>query len=274
LDGSWNDFGTVLPGLCGRAVPGIVVSHDDSAHWWPWYGIQDERERSLLVVGGNHNIDGGVMARHGRIVAEKSSPLSMLDSRPFTGASGRRKDDSGMPIYRYKDWIPKLGHKVLLTPSSIVTGNVEVGDDVSFWFHTVARGDVNSIRIGAGTNIQDGAVLHVSHETYSLDIGRRVVIGHSAVVHGCILEDGALVGIGAKVLDGAVVEAGAQIGAGAVVAPGKRIPAGQLAMGVPARVVRPLTDEESQAIVDNAERYMRLKDEYLRILEEGPEETR
>jgi carbonic anhydrase/acetyltransferase-like protein (isoleucine patch superfamily) len=179
-----------------------------------------------------------------------------------------------MPIYRYRDTRPRLGRRVLLTPTSVLTGDVEVGDDVSFWFHTVARGDVNFIRLGDGTNVQDGAVLHVNHDTHPLVIGRRVVIGHGAVVHGCTVEDGALIGIGARVLDGAIVEAGAQIGAGAVVAPGKRIAAGHLALGVPARVVRPLSDEERTAIGDNAERYMRLKDEYLRILDEGPEETR
>lgn len=162
----------------------------------------------------------------------------------------------------------------MVAPTAYLTGDVTVGDDVSFWFHTVARGDVNYIRIGAGTNVQDGAVLHVSHETHPLVIGERVVIGHSAVVHGCTIEDGALIGIGARVLDGAVVEAGAQVGAGAVVAPGKRVPAGQLVLGIPARVARPLTEAESDAIRDNAVRYMKLKDEYLKILAEGPEETR
>lgn len=143
-----------------------------------------------------------------------------------------------------------------------MTGDVELGDDVSFWFHTVARGDVNFIRIGARTNIQDGSVLHVSHQTHSLIIGAGVVVGHHAVVHGCTIGDGALIGIGARVLDGAVVEAGAQIGAGAVVAPGHRIPAGHLALGIPARVVRPLTDEETRRIAETCDRYAALKEEY------------
>lgn len=168
-----------------------------------------------------------------------------------------------MPLYAYRGKRPKLGRRVFVAPSAELAGDVEAGDDCSFWFHTAARGDVNFIRIGAGTNVQDGAVLHVAHATHPLLIGAGVVIGHAAVVHACTVEDGALIGIGATVLDGAVVEAGAQVAAGAVVPPGKRIPAGHLAMGIPARVVRPLTDEEKARIADTRERYIRLKDEYL-----------
>jgi carbonic anhydrase/acetyltransferase-like protein (isoleucine patch superfamily) len=148
---------------------------------------------------------------------------------------------------------------------------VEAGDDVSFWFQATVRGDVNWIRIGARTNVQDGAVLHVSHETHPLWIGAGAVIGHAAVLHGCTVEDGALVGIGARVLDGAVLEAGAQVGAGAVVAPGTRIPAHHLALGLPARVVRPLSDEERASIAAIAERYVRLKESYLLELGAGVE---
>lgn len=171
-----------------------------------------------------------------------------------------------MPLVPYRGKLPKLGARVFVAPGAYVTGDVELGDDVSFWFHTVARGDVNFIRIGARTNIQDGSVLHVSHKTHSLIIGAGVVVGHHAVVHGCTIEDGALIGIGARVLDGAVVEAGAQIGAGAVVAPGHRIPAGHLALGIPARVVRPLTDEETRRIAETCDRYAALKEEYRAAL--------
>ena len=167
-----------------------------------------------------------------------------------------------MPLLPFEGKVPRLGARVWVAPGAYVTGDVELGDDVSFWFHTVARGDVNWIRIGARTNVQDGSVLHVSHGTFPLSIGADVVIGHQAVVHGCTIEDGALIGIGARVLDGAVVEAGAQIGAGAVVAPGHRIPAGHLAMGIPARVVRPLTGDESRRIIETCERYAALKEKY------------
>lgn len=174
-----------------------------------------------------------------------------------------------MPIYPYRNHTPRLGNNVYLAPSAVLTGDLEVGDDVSFWFHTVARGDVHSIKIGARTNIQDGTVLHVSAGTHSLTLGEGVVVGHSAVVHGCVVEDGALIGIGARVLDGAVIERGAQIGAGAVVTPGTRIPAGHLAMGIPARVVRPLSAEEQQTIVEISDRYVALKEEYRRELGPG-----
>jgi len=174
-----------------------------------------------------------------------------------------------MPIHPYKDIRPRLGERVFLAPSAFVTGDVELGDDVSFWFHTVARGDVHWIRIGAGTNVQDGTVLHVSHETHPLTIGAGVTVGHAAVLHGCTIEDHALIGIGARVLDGAVVESFAQIGAGAVVTPGTRIPSGQLALGIPARVARGLTEKEKQDILDTRDRYVAIKDEYRRVLGSG-----
>ncbi|MEO1367641.1 MAG: gamma carbonic anhydrase family protein [Acidobacteriota bacterium] len=174
-----------------------------------------------------------------------------------------------MPILPYLDKTPRLGRRVWLAPTAYVTGDVELGDDVSFWYHTVARGDVHWIRIGAGTNIQDGAVLHVSAGVHPLDIGEGVVIGHAAVVHGCTIGDGALIGIGAQVLDGAVVEAGAQVAAGAVVAPGQRVPAGQMAMGIPARVKRALTAEETAGIGVIRDRYMELKEHYRRLETSG-----
>ena len=174
-----------------------------------------------------------------------------------------------MPVYPYNEVRPRLGERVFIAPGAMVVGDVAAGDDCSFWFHTVARGDVNRIRIGARSNIQDGAVLHVTYQTHPLTIGEGVVVAHAAVLHGCTVEDGALIGIGARVLDGAVVERGAQIGAGAVVAPGHRIPAHHLALGVPARVARPLDDEQRAEIPAIAERYLRLKDEYLDMLARG-----
>lgn len=164
-----------------------------------------------------------------------------------------------------------MGARGFLAPDAHVTGDVVLGDDVSFWFATAARGDVHRIRVGNRTNIQDGTILHVSYRTHPLEIGDDVVIGHSAMVHGCVIENGVLVGIGARVLDGCVLEEGCQIGAGAVVAPGTRVPAGQLAMGVPAKVRRPLSEEERRAILGIADRYRLLKDEYLESLGDGLE---
>lgn len=168
-----------------------------------------------------------------------------------------------VPTHSYRGVTPRLGERVFLAPDSHLVGDVTVGDDCSFWFGTAARGDVHRIRIGARTNVQDGTVLHVTYRTHPLEIADDVVIGHSCMVHGCTVEEGALIGIGARVLDGAVIERGAQVGAGAVVTPGTRIPAGQLALGVPARVVRPLSDEEKETIRAIVERYVGLKDEYL-----------
>jgi carbonic anhydrase/acetyltransferase-like protein (isoleucine patch superfamily) len=176
-----------------------------------------------------------------------------------------------MPVHPYQGRWPTLGARVYLAPGAHVVGDVVLGDDVSFWFHTVARGDVNSIRVGARTNIQDGAVLHVTHVRHPLVIGAGVVVGHQAVLHGCTIEDGALIGIGARVLDGAVVERGAQVGAGAVVAPGHRVPAGHLALGIPAQVARPLTEEETRRIAETCDRYAALKEQYRQEIE-GQEE--
>lgn len=171
-----------------------------------------------------------------------------------------------MPLYPFGGARPSLGERVFLAPGAALVGQVEVGDDVSFWFHTVARGDVNSIAVGPRTNVQDGAVLHVTHREHPLRIGAGVVIGHGAILHGCTVADGALIGIGARVLDGAVVEEGAQIGAGALVAPGHRMPAGMLALGIPARAVRPLTADERSNIASIAERYLALKERYRQDL--------
>lgn len=174
-----------------------------------------------------------------------------------------------MPIYPYKEKLPTLGARVFLAPSADLTGEVVVGDDCSFWFHTAARGDVNWIRVGARTSVQDGTILHVTHERFPLAIGADVVIGHSCMIHGCTLEDACLVGIGARVLDGAVVESGAQVGAGAIVPPGMRVPSGQLAFGIPAKVVRALSVTERDAIREIARRYVRVKDDYLAALGRG-----
>lgn len=179
-----------------------------------------------------------------------------------------------MPIYPYEDeqgeiLTPRLGERVFVAPTAAVVGDVELADDASVWFGSTLRGDVNYIRVGAGTNVQDGSVIHVTHDTHPTVIGAGVVIGHHAVLHGCTVEDGALIGIGARVLDGAVVEAGAQVGAGAVVTPHHRVSAGHLALGVPARVHRELSDEEVARIAAIRDRYVALKDRYRRTVRDG-----
>jgi carbonic anhydrase/acetyltransferase-like protein (isoleucine patch superfamily) len=174
-----------------------------------------------------------------------------------------------MPIFDYRGSRPRLGTGVFLASTAVVTGEVEIGDDVSFWFHSVARGDVNKIHIGERSNIQDGAVLHVTHKKYPLRLGAEVVVGHGAILHGCTVGDGALIGIGARVLDGAVVEAGSQVGAGALVTPGQTVPSGHLVLGVPARVVRPLTQEEQSETRKISHRYLEVKNSYLEQMGRG-----
>jgi carbonic anhydrase/acetyltransferase-like protein (isoleucine patch superfamily) len=175
-----------------------------------------------------------------------------------------------MPGLRpYHGVLPKLGARVYVDPAATVIGDVELGDDVSIWPGAVLRGDVERIRVGARTNVQDGAVLHVTHDgPYTPGgapclIGADVTVGHGAVIHACTLGDCSLVGMHATVLDGAVVGRHAFVGAGALVAPGKVVGEGELWIGNPARCVRRLGDAEIEALRYSARHYVELKDEYL-----------
>ena len=130
------------------------------------------------------------------------------------------------------------------------------------WFGAVARGDVHYIRIGENTNIQDNAVVHVTHNKFPCLIGHRVTVGHSAVVHACTLEDECLVGMGAVVLDGALVQQGAMVAAGAVVSPGKVVPTGFIWAGMPAKPMRAMTDAEKEYLAWSAQHYTNLAKKY------------
>ncbi|MFO1393763.1 MAG: gamma carbonic anhydrase family protein [Steroidobacteraceae bacterium] len=175
-----------------------------------------------------------------------------------------------MPVLPYLDLRPKLGPGTYVDPTALVIGDVETGADVSIWPMAVVRGDVNQIRIGARSNVQDGSVLHVSrpypgNDTgWPLLIGEDVVIAHKVVVHGCAIGNRVLVGIGAIVLDGVVVEDDVTIGAGAVVTPGKRLESGGLYVGNPARRARELTPAEVARIPIMAAWYVNLKKDYER----------
>ena len=147
-------------------------------------------------------------------------------------------------VRRYADVHPRIHPSAWLAPGSIVVGDVEIGADSSIWYGAVIRGDVDRIRIGQRTNVQDHCVLHVESGGFSCAIGDEVTIGHRAVVHACTVRDGALIGIGAIVLDGAEIGEEALLGAGAVATPGTVIPDGMLAVGIPARVVRALSPED------------------------------
>lgn len=166
-------------------------------------------------------------------------------------------------ILPYKESRPQLGQNVFLAPTAAVVGDVGIGDDSSVWFHCVLRGDVNDIRIGARTNIQDGTVIHVSSTLQGTYIGNDVTVGHMALLHACTIEDAAFIGMQACVMDGAYVETGAMVAAGALVTPGKRVLSGQLWGGAPARFMRELTAEEKAYIPYSAGHYARLARDYI-----------
>jgi gamma-carbonic anhydrase len=159
-------------------------------------------------------------------------------------------------ILAYDGKAPRLAASVFLAEGSVVSGDVEIGEDSSLWFGTVVRGDVNRIRIGARTNLQDHTVVHVTAGTHPTTIGDDVTIGHRAVLHGCTIQDRSLVGIGAIVMDAAVVGPDAMVGAGALVPPRMIVPPGKLVLGSPARVVRDLTAEELAGLLGRAARYV------------------
>lgn len=164
---------------------------------------------------------------------------------------------------------PKLGERVYIDPAATVIGKVELGDDVSVWPGAVIRGDMHTIKVGHRSNVQDNAVLHITHasdynpEGWPLTIGEDVVIGHSAVVHGCTIGDRVLVGIGAIINDGAVVEDEVIVGAGCLVPPKKTLQSGFVYVGNPARQLRPVTDDERRFFTYSPANYVKLKNQYL-----------
>lgn len=182
----------------------------------------------------------------------------------------RRMTDRQPFIRPYRHHLPALGERVYIDPAATVVGDVVLGDDVSVWPSTVIRGDVNFVRIGARTNLQDGTVVHVSHDGphaklggFATRIGSDVTIGHKAIIHACTLEDAVLIGMGAIVLDGAVVRKHGFVGAGALIPPGKVVGEGEMWLGNPGKFARNLKDAEIEALYYSAQHYVRLKDEYL-----------
>lgn len=159
-------------------------------------------------------------------------------------------------LFPYNNLFPKTGKDVFLAPGVKIIGDVEIGDYSNIWYNTVIRGDVHYVKIGSYTNVQDSSMLHVTNGKFPLNIGSKVTIGHSVKLHGCTLYDLCLVGIGAIVLDGAVVEQNSIVAAGAVVKPGFVVPEGKVVAGVPAKVVREVTDEEIKEFEISALRYV------------------
>lgn len=164
---------------------------------------------------------------------------------------------------------PTLGDGAYVDESALVLGKVTLGADTSIWPMVTVRGDVHSISIGARTNVQDSSVLHVTQDNrftpggHGLEIGNNVTIGHKAILHGCIVEDFALVGMGSIVLDGAVVKSRAMLAAGSLVSPGKVLESGYLWLGRPAKPVRPLTAAELDYLEYSAQHYVDLKNKHM-----------
>jgi carbonic anhydrase/acetyltransferase-like protein (isoleucine patch superfamily) len=158
---------------------------------------------------------------------------------------------------------PRIGDRSFIAENAALIGDVEIGNDCSIWYGAVLRADVNPIRVGSRTNIQDNCVVHVTTETWPTIIAEEVTIGHAAIVHGCTIHRGALIGMGSRVLDGAVIGESALVGAGALVPEGMKVPPRTLVIGVPARVKRPLTDEELQRLDQSWRHYIEYKENYL-----------
>ncbi len=177
-----------------------------------------------------------------------------------------------MTIRRLDGQRPDIAATAYVDDSAVVIGDVTIGDDSSLWPMAVARGDVQSIRIGARSNIQDGSILHVTADSpftpggFALTIGDEVTVGHGAILHACTIGDRVLVGMGATVLDGALIEDEVMLGAGSLVSPGKVLASGFLYLGSPARQVRPLSEQEKAYLDFSARHYVELKDRHRREL--------
>lgn len=172
-------------------------------------------------------------------------------------------------IQCYQGLLPQIGAEVYLHATALVIGNVHLAEQVSVWPGTVIRGDVNYIHIGAGTNVQDLSVLHVSHKSSwdpqgaPLIIGQHVTIGHKVILHGCTIEDECLIGMGSIVMDKVIVQKHVLLAAGSLVPEGRVLESGFLYMGSPAKKIRPLTEAEIAYFIYSAKHYMRLKNQYL-----------
>ena len=174
-----------------------------------------------------------------------------------------------MNIRSFENITPVIGANTYVDESSLVIGDVTIGEECSIWPMVVIRGDVNSIRIGNCTNIQDGSVLHVTHphetmpDGFSLHVGDNVTVGHKVILHGCRVDDNCLIGMGSTIMDGAVIHPYTLVGAGSLVSPGKELEGGYLWLGAPVRRARALTTEERKWIDYSANHYKQLKNRHL-----------
>lgn len=174
-----------------------------------------------------------------------------------------------MAVRKFREFLPRIGKGAYVDESAVVIGDVEIGEDASVWPMCSVRGDVNLIRIGARTNVQDGSVIHVTHrygdlpEGHATRIGNDVTVGHKVMLHGCTVEDLCLIGMGSTVLDGAIIRSRVLLGAGSLVPEGKDLEGGYLWLGRPARKMRELSEQELKWFEYSARHYVKLKNDYL-----------
>ena len=158
---------------------------------------------------------------------------------------------------------PQLGRNVYVSENAMVIGDVILGDEVNIWFGAVLRGDMHYIKIGTRTNIQDNSVVHVTTRVSPTNIGSGVTVGHSAIIHGCTIEDDCLIGMGAILMDDAIIGAGSLIGAGALIPPNMKIPQNSLVVGSPGKVIRQIKEVEREMILERPQEYIDLASIYI-----------
>ncbi|OWZ00546.1 hypothetical protein PHMEG_00028233 [Phytophthora megakarya] len=208
----------------------------------------------------------------GRCVRETGQALDRLGLRVLNDNSFKEKFSRHRQVMALYDKRPKIAHDVWVAPNATIVGDVEICNDASVFYNVVIRGDLNQVRIGNRTNVQDRTVIHTASSTSpglapGANIGNDVTIGHGCTLYSCTIENNALIGMGSIVLDGALVESNTIIAAGSVVPPGRRVPAGQLWAGNPAKYVRDLSDDEVADIAKQASEYKNIasthSDEFL-----------
>jgi len=185
--------------------------------------------------------------------AKRGASVSLAPSALILPYTNREDGTESSPVIHPEAWV---------APTAVVTGDVHIGEGSSIWYGTVIRGDMESVRIGARSNIQDLSVIHVDSGGFNVVIGDEVTVGHAAKIHGCSIGNRALIGIGAILLNGCEIGEGALVAAGSLVPPGKKIPPGVMAMGSPAKVVRELTDAERKEVLEGVKHYVKSAQNY------------
>lgn len=172
-------------------------------------------------------------------------------------------------IRPYGDKVPDVVRAAFIAPGAVVIGDVTLGEDASIWYHTTVRGDINWVRIGRRTNIQDGCIVHVDSGEWPTLVGDEVTVGHGVILHGCTVEDRCLIGMGAILLNGAVIGTGSIVAAGAVVLEGRHVPPRSLVAGIPAKVVRTLDASVEAEFLRSADHYVDLAAAHRALAEPG-----